>query len=265
MKNRTIDSGRNFDWGKTSDDYARYREIYPAALFDRLAALGIGIFGQNVLDLGTGTGAIPRNMYNRGAKFTGIDISENQIFTARKLADEKGMDIRFAAVAAEEIDFAENEFDAATAGQCFIYFDQPRLWPKLSVVMKNGALFAIVSMNWLPEESEIAAESERIVRRHNPCWTGYGMRRSLAAQSDWLRASNFALTHREAFAVDIEFTRESWHGRMRACRGVGASLDGDELAAFEAEHMEMLQSCAPDRFVIPHYPTILIMKNRKGE
>ena len=29
ITNRTIDGGKAFDWGKTSEDYAKYRDIYP--------------------------------------------------------------------------------------------------------------------------------------------------------------------------------------------------------------------------------------------
>lgn len=29
MKISDIDGGKSFDWGKTSEDYAKYRDIYP--------------------------------------------------------------------------------------------------------------------------------------------------------------------------------------------------------------------------------------------
>ncbi|MCD8350056.1 MAG: class I SAM-dependent methyltransferase [Planctomycetaceae bacterium] len=264
MRNPDIDIGRPFDWGRTSGDYAKYRDIYPPVLYDRLIALGIGTRGQRVLDLGTGTGVLPRNMYHHGARFTGIDISEQQIIAARRLAAESGMDINYFATPAEEMSFPADTFDAATACQCFIYFDKPRLLPVLSEVMKSGAVLAIVAMNWLPDESAIAAASERIVLRHNPQWSGGGMQRFPAVAPDWAAAGPFVFTHGEAFAVDLEFTRESWHGRIRACRGVGASLAGDELRAFEEEHWAMLESDAPERFTIPHYPTILLLQNKKG-
>jgi Methylase involved in ubiquinone/menaquinone biosynthesis len=264
MRNPDIDDGRSFDWGRTSADYAKYRDIYPPALYERLAALGVGVRGQKVLDLGTGTGVIPRNMYHRGAHFTGIDISEAQVEAARRLAVERGMNIDFQACAAEDMSFPADTFDAATAGQCFIYFDTQRLLPVLAAVLKRNGLLAIVSMNWLPGESPIAAESERIILKHNPRWTGGNMQRFPAVQPAWADFSGFSFVHGEAFCIGLEFTREAWHGRMRACRGVGASLVGDSLAAFEEEHRAMLQCGAPERFTIPHYPTILLLENRKG-
>ena len=44
--------------------------------------------GQKVLDIGTDTGVLSRNMYKYGAKWTGTDIVDNQIEQAKKLADE---------------------------------------------------------------------------------------------------------------------------------------------------------------------------------
>ena len=35
MKLEGIDKGNSFDWGKTSRDYAKYRDIYPVFLEGR--------------------------------------------------------------------------------------------------------------------------------------------------------------------------------------------------------------------------------------
>ena len=84
-----ISSGVEFDWGKTSFDYSRFRDIYPDSMYQKIYNLGIGHEGQKILDLGTGTGVFPRAMYKYGAKFTGIDISEEQIAYAKKLSEIK--------------------------------------------------------------------------------------------------------------------------------------------------------------------------------
>jgi len=86
VKLKRIDHEREFDWGKTSQDYAKYRAGYPEPFYEVLAALGIGKPRQTILDLGTGTGVLARAFAKRGAQVTGVDISEDQIAAAQALA-----------------------------------------------------------------------------------------------------------------------------------------------------------------------------------
>lgn len=39
----------------------------------------------------------------------------------------------------------------------------------------------------------------------------------------------FELVHHEEWKLKVHFTRESWNGRMKACRGIGASLTPEEF------------------------------------
>ena len=113
MVNKRIDHGKPFDWGKASPDYAKYRDIYPEEFYRRIVDLGLCTKGQHVLDIGTGTGVLPRNLYKYGAKFVGADISEEQIAYAKKLSD--GMAVEYIASPAEKLDFDESTFDVVTA------------------------------------------------------------------------------------------------------------------------------------------------------
>lgn len=45
--------------------------------------------------------------------------------------------------------------------------------------------------------------------------------------------SKFYLSFHEEFPLKVAFTRESWNGRMKACRGIGASLSETEIASWE--------------------------------
>jgi 2-polyprenyl-3-methyl-5-hydroxy-6-metoxy-1,4-benzoquinol methylase len=117
-----IDSGTPFDWGKTSEEYAKYRDIYPEIFYKKIIDLGLCVKGQKVLDIGTGTGVLPRNMYHYGAKWTGTDISPEQIEQAKILSEAADMKIDFQVVPAEEISFPHETFDVITACQCFWYF-----------------------------------------------------------------------------------------------------------------------------------------------
>lgn len=255
--NKDIDHGRAFDWGRASKDYAKYRDIYPDEFYEKIISLDLCTKGQHVLDLGTGTGVLPRNMVKYGASFVGADISENQIKEARQLTGSPN--ISYVVASAESVDFPENTFDAVTACQCFMYFDKSIALPKIHKMLKPGGLFAIIFMAWLPDECEIAKASEDLVLKYNPQWTGANLKRSLPLipkEAEGL----FEAADIVGFDLSISFTRESWHGRIVACRGIGASsLSAEEIAEFEKEHQAFLAN-QPDAFCILHHATILNLR-----
>ena len=112
-----IDSGRSIDWGRTSADYAAHRPGPPASFFRRLEALGVGLPGQHILDLGTGTGVLARQFARQGVQAAGIDIAAGQIEAARALAEREGVSARFEVAPAEQAPFPDASFDAITALQ----------------------------------------------------------------------------------------------------------------------------------------------------
>lgn len=257
-----IDKGKSFDFGKTSDDYAKYRDIYPEEFYERIFNLGLCKSNQRVLDVGTGTGVLPRNMYKYGAEWIGTDISENQIEQAKVLADSQGMKIDFYACPAEEIDYPENTFDVITACQCIWYPDHKILAPKFSKILKPNGKFLILYMAWLPFEDAIARKSEEIILKYNPEWSGAGeIRKPMWVPDEYLEY--FDVIYREEYNINVPFTRESWHGRMRACRGVGASMSSENLSAWDREHKKMLQENTPESFDILHFVAMAELKNKK--
>ena len=174
IKLNGIDAGRPFDWGNTSKDYAKYRDIYPEAFYKCILDLGLCKDGQRVLDIGTGTGVLPRNMYKYGAKWTGTDISENQIEQAKLLAAEHNMDIEFYACPAEEVEYSPETFDVITVCQCIWYLNAKVFPENFAKMLKPGGKLLILYMGWLPFEDEIAGKSEELVLKYNPTWNGCG-------------------------------------------------------------------------------------------
>lgn len=248
-----IDGGKPFDWGRASEDYAKYRDIYPREFYERIVSRGMCVEGQRVLDLGTGTGVLPRNMYSYGAKWTGTDVSENQIAQARRLSE--GMDIDYYVAPAEEFDFPDGIFDVITACQCFWYFDHKRLLPNLCRMLKPRGKLLVLYMAWLPNEDRIAGESERLVLKYSPEWSGAGENvHPIYIPECYF--GRFELAYHEEYLLGVPFTRESWNGRMKACRGVGASLSESEITQWEHEHIALLNAIAPEKFDVKHYAAI---------
>lgn len=262
IRDNRIDAGKAFDWGRTSEEYARFRDIYPEIFYQKIVDRGLCTAGQNVLDLGTGTGVLPRNLYQYGAKWTGTDISKEQIAQAQRLTKQRGMDIPYYATAAEEINFPKETFDVITACQCFWYFDHAKVMPVLSDILKKDGKLLILYMAWLPFEDKIAGASEELVLKYSPNWSGARETRKPIGIPDVVY-DYFEMVAHEEYDVMVPFTKETWHGRMKACRGVGASLNAEELASWEREHMALLDQIAPDSFEILHYAALAELKVRK--
>ena len=172
------------------------------------------------------------------------------------------MKIDFRAVPAEELDFPRDSFDVITACQCFWYFDHKRLAPKLEELLKPEGRLLILYMAWLPSEDSIAKRSEELVLKYSPGWTGAGETRHPIELPDAV-LDCFELESHEEYDLTVPFTRESWHGRMRACRGVGASLTEAELAKWDKEHRSLLERTAPERFHILHYAASAVLKKKR--
>lgn len=263
MQIENIDKGNAFDWGKTSKDYAKYRDIYPDAFYKKIIECGVGVKGQTILDIGTGTGVLPRNMYPHGAKWIGTDVADNQIEQAIMLAKNSEMDIEFYTCPAEKINYPDNTFDAITACQCIWYPDHKIVAPKFAKILKPNGKFLILYMGWLPFEDALAWKSEEIILKYNPDWTGCkDTRKHVWVPEEYL--SYFDITLQEEFDVNIPFTRASWHGRMRACRGVGASMSQDNLQKWEQEHWAMLEQNAEPAFEVLHYVSIAELTLKLG-
>lgn len=244
MELHTVDRGQAFDFGKTARLYAAYRDIYPRELYDRLRALGVAADGTAWLDLGTGTGVLPKNLYTPKARIVGADLSEEQIRFARREAAENGWQIEYIAAPAEDTGLPNRAFDAVTAAQCFWYFDREKMRKELRRLIKPGGAFIKVVMDW-DLADPIAAKSIELVQTYNPNWTGGG------GVGDDVYDDLFPGRTTERFDADVPFTRESWHGRMCACRGTLASMDEETFRAWERAHLDFARLC-PERFTVRH-------------
>ncbi|MBQ3904073.1 MAG: methyltransferase domain-containing protein [Eubacterium sp.] len=240
LSKKNIDGGKAFDWGFTSQQYAAYRDIYPPELYERLRRLGVAKDGTAWLDIGTGTGILPQNLYNPNAKITGVDISEEQI----RYAKQQNGNISYIVSPAENTCLPDNSFDSITAAQCFWYFDREAMKKEIRRLIKPGGKFIKIYLTWLKED-EIAAKSTALVKEFNNVWSAE------ASGSKDMYDDLFEDRVTEAFYCDIPFTRESWHGRMCACRGTLASMNGEQFEKWSAAHKEML-SAYPEKFTVKH-------------
>ena len=241
------------DFGKTAEDYRRYRAGFPDAFFERLAAVGIGVRGQRVLDLGTGTGTLARGFARRGCAVTALDVSAALEDEARQLDAEAGVTVEYMIGRAEDTGLAEAGFDLVSAGQCWHWFERPKAAHEARRLLVPGGRLLIAHFDWLPLPGSVVAATERLIETYNPEWE-LGGRSGI--HPAWIKdASGAGFRDIETFSFDVAvpYSHEAWRGRVRASAGIGASLPPEAVAEFDAEHERVLAERFPeDPLAAPH-------------
>lgn len=171
------------------------------------------------------------------------------------------MNIDYYPLSAENINFPAESFDVITACQCFWYFNHESSVSKFYEMLKPDGRILVLYMAWLPYEDKIAEASEKLVLKYSPKWSGAGETMHPISIPDCYN-EKFELVYHEEYPLYVHFTREGWNGRMKACRGIGASLTEKEIAGWEEEHKKLLAEIAPAEFDILHYAAIAELKKK---
>jgi SAM-dependent methyltransferase len=105
------------------------------------------IKGLDVIELGCGTAYISAWLTRLGARVTGIDNSEEQLKTARKLQEEYGLLFKLIHGNAENVPSPDTSFDLAISEYgASIWCDPYRLVPEASRLLRpNGQLILMVN------------------------------------------------------------------------------------------------------------------------
>jgi 2-polyprenyl-6-hydroxyphenyl methylase/3-demethylubiquinone-9 3-methyltransferase len=111
-------------WWDPTSEFRPLHEINPLRLdwINSQAPLA----GKNVLDVGCGGGILSESMARRGAKVTGIDLSEKALKVADLHSLETGVQVRYELIAAEAL--AEREagaFDVVTCMEMLEHVPDP--------------------------------------------------------------------------------------------------------------------------------------------
>lgn len=121
--------------------------------------------GMRVLDVACGTGNLAVIAARRGCITKGVDIAANLIAQARERAAAEGLEIEFCEGDAEELPYAEGEFDAVVSMFGAMFTPRPEVVAsEFFHVTKPGGFVAMA--NWTPEG--FIGEMFEVFKKHLP-------------------------------------------------------------------------------------------------
>jgi SAM-dependent methyltransferase len=152
--------------------------------------------GRDAIELGCGTAYISAWLARRGARVVGIDNSEAQLATARRLQREHGLDFPLLHGNAESVPYPDGSFDLAISeyGAC-LWADPYRWVPEAARLLRPGGrlIFLVNSallMLFMPAEDGVAA-SDRLLRpafgMYRVEWPGDQGVEFHLSHGDWIR------------------------------------------------------------------------------
>jgi SAM-dependent methyltransferase len=102
------------------------------------------------VELGCGTGYVSAWMTRRGARATGIDNSQRQLDTARRLAAEHGIEIEWIHGSAESVPLPDAAFDYAVSEYGAALWCDPYAWlPEAHRLLRPGGVLAFLTTHAL--------------------------------------------------------------------------------------------------------------------
>ena len=152
--------------------YAAGRPNYPAALYDTLASqLGRSLTGVHVVDLGAGTGIASRQLAERGAVVTAVELSGPMIAQLAATSPR----VRPVRGSATALPLRRQCADLVTSAQAWHWMDPALAIPEFMRILRPGGVFA-AWWNLTHRDSEWEHEQERRIEAADPDWlkTGSG-------------------------------------------------------------------------------------------
>lgn len=111
-----------------------------------------------ILDLGCGTGIVTRQLAERGALVTGVDIDSRMIRQAQR---QGAGNIEYFVAPAEKLPLPDSIFDAVTAFSAFHWFANGEALSEIKRVLKAGGMFFVANRN---KTGEVRKEYLNVIR-----------------------------------------------------------------------------------------------------
>jgi len=231
-------------------NYAAGRPDYPAALYDTLAqVLGKPLAGLDVVDLGAGTGIASRQLAERGARVTALELSGPMI--EQLAATSPG--VRPVRGSATAIPLRGDCADLVTSAQAWHWMDPALAVPEFRRILRPGGVFA-AWWNYTQRDSEWEQlQEERINAAADPDWRQVSS--PFAQDGDELGPDFDLPVTSHAFAWERTISLDTHLDNLVSKSYVAALANRDEFLAAERA---ILSEQFPDGYVTERFGTHMV-------
>ncbi|MFI0219801.1 class I SAM-dependent methyltransferase [Streptomyces lydicus] len=266
-------------FGSGAADYGRYRPGVPTAAVQLLADVVRGRPDPTLLDLGTGTGQLPRALLAAAepglAHIEAVDVSRQMLDQARDaLTPVLGRCtlrlVHAAADAYTQLPGGEARApDLVTCCRSFHWMDQPAVLAMADRVAAPDATVAIMGDGslWTNEADWTRALRDLIQRylgTERRAGTGATYREPRRSYEEDLAASAWSEVTEHHFPVDRTWAPGNVIGYLRSTSFAASALFGERHAAFEAEARILLDAHASGGPLVEQAMFTVLLARRGG-
>jgi ubiquinone/menaquinone biosynthesis C-methylase UbiE len=250
-------------WGGASWQEIADGTLHP--VHDELAARLAPQRGERWLDLATGTGAVALRAARAGADVTGLDLAPALIETAKRLAADQGLAVRFEVGDVERLPYDDALFDVVSSAHGVVFAaDHGAVAAELARVCRPGGRLGLTY--WLPNP-----ELQRLMER-----VGYTRPEGAGRPADWARRDYVARLLGDQFQLDFVEAVCPWIGQsgealwqlfLRAdgpAKAGVAALPDHEREALRRDWVDYFERHRTASGISAPRPYLIILGRRRG-
>lgn len=162
---------QRFTFDGVASLYNSARPTYPDRLFDDVIAFAGLKDGDEILEIGCGTGQATEGFARRGLSVLALDLGKELIAVARK-GLEKFPKVRFAQTTFEAWPGAAASFKLIAAAQSFHWVSPALRFAKTAALLKPEGTLAVFGNVPMPPEPPLAGKFAEIYAHHAPQLAG---------------------------------------------------------------------------------------------
>jgi len=253
------------NFGNVSNDYAKYRDHMPEMLFEQLKERGIRFNDLNVIELGSGTGIVARDLARNGANVTGIEPSRELIGEAVSIDKLAGVD-KISYIEAYAEDFTlPGKYPIFIAVRAWHWFNRIDVLRNIKKYIESNGLLLIINSIFKPE-SEVAQITFEVLKDNNielkPSGANadHNERRNgfpVSWFDEW-NHNSFQIEYEWEYDYELDFSHDEWCGKIRSVSWL-ANIEAEKRTKISNELLTQLSKQAPV-LRIPHQYSVVILR-----